>query len=937
MAAIRILFLAFFAFILSSTSLLSQTRTEVANIGDDNQSTIYGPTYAGTLSLLTNYHFETLFLSNEINLSADGELNAIEFYVTGGLDLDLLGSATIYLKTTSQSSLSNGSISDPESEGYVEIEGSFSLLGLGLSNGDIVRFELDEGFPVDQGENIALHTRQNIAVGASLGASFYASGAENLIRAGTTSALLPPTNPTMEVRSVRPNVRLEFETQALASAANSVIRAGQPEIFASDLATTLVVLEVRSETGEIINSGGDTVQFSTSLGTISSANDNGDGTYTATLTASNTPGTATITATLNGQTVGDQATVNFVETLSDLFCTGLTEETVRIGNLTSSVTPRGPLYTNTVSLTLGTYQFETLFLQNEFNVDTPGFLESIVFFTDNAIDVDLLEGAQFYIRETSQTSLNEGNVSLDDYTFVGDGSSLVNINIDGNNAVRINFETPLFYSGNGNIAFHSRHFALADVNLGGQFNFDTANEQLTIASGDLIDLLGLGITVGLTSPEFTNQRPVAELEFDMFSTASLSESTLSADPDRIPADGASTSTITSFIRTADGMACELQAGNLPEFITTAGSLSNVNHEGSGEYTALLTSSTVAEFADITANIDGLFLEEEAEVEFFLDPVPSPEFTTIEADPTQIAADGSSSSTITVTLRDENDEPFTEGGFDVDLSTTAGTLGDITDNGDGTYTAILTSSTEEETATITGTLEGEDIEDSAEVNFVLDALPPSPDFTIIEANPTSILADGSSTSEITVTLRDENDDPVTTGGFDVELATTAGSLGDITDNGDGTYTATLTSSTEEEIATITGTLEGVDIADDAEVEFFLPQPSPEFTTITANPTSIDADGESTSAITVTLRDENDEPVTRGGFDIELFTTAGTLSSVTDNGDGTYTATLTSSTEEETATITGTLEGVDIADDAEVEFFLPQPSPEFTTITANPTSI
>ncbi|MCC5941396.1 MAG: T9SS type A sorting domain-containing protein, partial [Balneolaceae bacterium] len=308
-------------------------------------------------------------------------------------------------------------------------------------------------------------------------------------------------------------------------------------------------------------------------------------------------------------------------------------------------------------------------------------------------------------------------------------------------------------------------------------------------------------------------------------------------------------------------------------------------------------------------------------------------------PTSIDADGESTSAITVTLRDENDEPVTRGGFDIELFTTAGTLSNITDNGDGTYTATLTSSTEEETAVITGTLEGEDIEDSAEVRFELDALPPSPDFTTIEANPTSILADGESTSAITVTLRNENDETVGRGGFEVTLAATAGSLGDITDNGDGTYTAILTSSTEEEIALITGTVEGEDIADDAEVEFFLPQPSPDFTTITASPTTIAADGESTSAITVTLRDENDEPVTRGGFDIELFTTAGTLSNITDNGDGTYTATLTSSTEEETAVITGTLEGEDINDTSKVNFELDPvvPSPEFTIIISDPDNI
>ena len=98
----------------------------------------------------------------------------------------------------------------------------------------------------------------------------------------------------------------------------------------------------------------------------------------------------------------------------------------------------------------------------------------------------------------------------------------------------------------------------------------------------------------------------------------------------------------------------------------------------------------------------------------------------------------------------------------------------------------------------------------------------------------------------------------------------------------------------------------------------PQPDPDQTTITADPNEIIADGVSTSLITVQAIDENGVNLTIGGATITLSATDGTLSSVTDNNDGTYTATLTSSTDPGFVTISGTVNGNPIIDTAEVTF-------------------
>ncbi|NQT96172.1 MAG: DUF2341 domain-containing protein, partial [Candidatus Marinimicrobia bacterium] len=95
----------------------------------------------------------------------------------------------------------------------------------------------------------------------------------------------------------------------------------------------------------------------------------------------------------------------------------------------------------------------------------------------------------------------------------------------------------------------------------------------------------------------------------------------------------------------------------------------------------------------------------------------PTTTTITADPTILVNDGSSTSTITVQVKDDQGNNLTSGGASVNLITDAGTLlGSITDQGDGSYTQSLQSSLNIETATITGVLNAVSISDNATVMF-----------------------------------------------------------------------------------------------------------------------------------------------------------------------------------------------------------------------------
>ncbi|MDR4989229.1 MAG: DUF2341 domain-containing protein, partial [Bacteroidales bacterium] len=104
-------------------------------------------------------------------------------------------------------------------------------------------------------------------------------------------------------------------------------------------------------------------------------------------------------------------------------------------------------------------------------------------------------------------------------------------------------------------------------------------------------------------------------------------------------------------------------------------------------------------------------------EFNVSPgTASPVESTIAANPAVIRSNGISTSTITVQTKDLYSNPLTTGGSTVLLSTTQGSLSGVTDNGNGTYTAVLTSSTNETTAVISGTLNGQPMTNTAQVIF-----------------------------------------------------------------------------------------------------------------------------------------------------------------------------------------------------------------------------
>ncbi|MGC6062012.1 invasin domain 3-containing protein, partial [Enterobacter kobei] len=163
---------------------------------------------------------------------------------------------------------------------------------------------------------------------------------------------------------------------------------------------------------------------------------------------------------------------------------------------------------------------------------------------------------------------------------------------------------------------------------------------------------------------------------------------------------------------------------------------------------------------------------------------------------------------------------------------------------------------------------------------------------LKASPENIIADGKARSVITLTLNDAEKQPIA--GEDVAF-TVSGvqgtTLGAVKDNGDGTYTAEL-SGTQVGVATISAYANGVTLSTLSAKVTLKSVISERLSSLKVAPQTILANGVMASTLELALSDDSGKPVSGqmvtfaiGGVDKT------SLTAVSDNGDGTYTAALT----------------------------------------------
>ena len=728
-----------------------------------------------------------------------------------------------------------------------------------------------------------------------------------------------------------------------------------PATMTTDQSSTITV-QLKDVYGNNLNSSRGTVTLSSTIGALSSVTDNNNGTYTATLTGDNRGfGDATITGSLSGfGQIADNAVVTITQGKPDLAKIDISPESASMttdetrlitiqlkdqfgNNLTTS---RG-----TITLSNSLNGAALTVVNDHANGTYTATLSTTVTGTATITGslTDVADGINGAITDDAVVLINEGKPALAQIqitaspeTITTDETSTITIQLKdqwGNN-LSTQRGTIALSSDKGSVS------AAATYQNNGYYTAtltgDTRNVGLATITGVLTD------TDDGVSGTITDNAQVTIEE----GLPSLAVSDISVNNATMTTDGSSIVTIQ--LKDQFGNLITHDRGTV-SLTATIGALTSVSYNAAGIYTATLTGDNGGTNGTGISYITGSFIGtgtassvngnfSDGATVTIGEGLPALATTTITADPITMTTD--EHSTISVQLKDQFGNNIVNNRSTVGLSTNSGVLTGVTYTNNGIYTATLSGdNTGTGTATITGTLGGDvagQITNNATVTITEGA--PSLVTSTIIPSVSSITTD--ETSTITVQLKDQFGNYLTSSRGTITLSTTLGALTVVSDNGNGTYTATLSgNNTGVGTATITGALNSSALSQSATVSITEGLPNLTQSTITASTSSITTD--ETSIITVQLKDQWGNAIINSRGTVTLATTLGILTSVTDHNNGTYTATLSANnTGTGTATITGILTGsVTGAFVNPIDITITEGLPNLSQIeiTAGPTSI
>ena len=404
--------------------------------------------------------------------------------------------------------------------------------------------------------------------------------------------------------------------------------------------------------------------------------------------------------------------------------------------------------------------------------------------------------------------------------------------------------------------------------------------------------------------------------------------TLSASPTSIPADGVSSSAIRASVTDTSGTS--MPQGTAVIFTTSLGQFSNggtsqtvSTTDSSGSVTVSLISATTSGFAQVTATSGGV--TQRTIVSF--EPEDAPAVVgamTLSASPTSMPADGVSSSAIRASVTDTSGTSMPQGTaviFTTSLGqfSNGGTSQTVsTTDSSGSVTVSLISATTSGFAQVTATSGG--VTQRTIVSFEPEDAPAVVGAMTLSASPTSMPADGVSSSAIRASVTDTSGTSMPQG--TAVIFTT--SLGQFSNGGtsqtvsttdsSGSVTVSLISATTSGFAQVTATSGGVT---QRTIVSFEAEDAPAVVgamTLSASPTSMPADGVSSSAISASVTDTSGTSMPQGTaviFTTSLgqFSNGGTSQTVsTTDSSGSVTVSLISATTSGFAQVTATSGGV-----------------------------
>ena len=719
-------------------------------------------------------------------------------------------------------------------------------------------------------------------------------------------------------------------TPGAPTALRTTISVDATSVTADGFSRSNITVQIKDNQGNNVTTGGLAITLSDNgSAIISTVTDNGNGTYSASIT-STVAEVITISGMISTSTIGDTATVSFVPGVFSIVQSTISVSSAVVtanGTSTSTITVQATdAFGN--DLTSGGL---TIALMENGNAVISGITDNFngsytATISNTLAEPILITGTMNSLNIADNAALTfvpgpansaTTTISVSSATSVADGTAFSSITVQTTDAQGNNLTT-------GGIALTLAENGSATISAITDNNNGTYSAIITNVVAETITITGR-----ISGSSITD---TAVVTFDP-GPAVPAQTTISVSSATVTANGVTTSIIT--VQAKDALGNNITSGGLSINLTEDGSanLSSVTDNGNGTYTATI-SSTLAENITIRGTLAAVSIFDTAAVNF-IPGAANISQTAISVSSAIVVANGSTISTITIQTTDAQGNNLTIGGTAIALSENGSAiLSSVIDNANGTYTATIRS-TLAEVITISGTISGSTITDTASVSFIPG--PPTTGTTTVSVSSSTVTADGSSNSTITIQIKDAQGNNATAGGLTISITEDgSANITPVIDNNNGTYAATITD-TVAEVITINATISGSLIADTATVNFIPGAANTSQSAITVSSASIVADGTTTSTITLRTTDAQGNNLTTGGLSIALFENgSANIGTVTDNNNGTYSATITS-TVAESITITGTINGSLNTDTATIEFIPGAATTTQTTISVSTASL
>ncbi|MEL7383400.1 MAG: Ig-like domain-containing protein [Pseudomonadota bacterium] len=611
-----------------------------------------------------------------------------------------------------------------------------------------------------------------------------------------------------------------------------------------------VTVQLKDADGNDYASSGGDITFSEHTGlTLVSSQDNGDGTYTAVFT-SKTSQTFNITASIAGSALSNNIDIEFTPVLDtdsavlSVDKSSASADGVEVITVTLQLKDKeGNDYTSSG----GTVTFDTPTGLTQVDSQDNGDGSYTVKYkssTSGSYTVGAsLDGSKFAesisFEFTPVLDLSNTEFTRDKSSANADGSDVITVTIqlkdtEGNN-----------YTSSGGTLELSLPAGVSIVT-----SQDNSDGTYTVSfSSSSSGTKSAGVSIGGTQLSSSISLSYAQV-------LNLSAAAFSRDKDSANADGSDQIAVTVQLKDTNGADYTSSAGEISFSVPSGVTEESKTDNGDGSYTAVFTTVNAGTYT-LGVSIGGTELANDIELTF--NAVIDLSQSTLQADITTIAADGSSTAQLTITLQDYAGNAFVPASNSPELTITAGSadMTDFVNTSDGVYTSNISSSVVGE-VTVTATYDSGTV---GTLNLTFEALPPSDSQSTITSDISTFGVGGDHSAVITVALKKADGSAYTQSYGDLMLSPEGTGLSYDTpvDNGDGTYTVSVTADTAGSYVvsatvgdlvltnTVSLTVTQVDVALSG-----------------ATPASIT----DSTTITVTLRDGSGNIITHGGHNISV---------------------------------------------------------------------